>query len=185
MKHFVAKSRIAVVTMAIALGTVFGIGLSAPVFAQQPFVDKLVLDDTIQPVSADEVTRSLDRANSDGASALLIEINTPGGLLDSMRDMVGGILRSRVPVIVYVGPSGARAGSAIPPLCMNAATAPPRPPHPCFDFACSRTNAEKPLRRFPPFAFPWYPAARQTQKSDEQRRPRSPEPLRPRPPTPE
>ena len=86
--------------------------MSVPVFAQQPFVDKLVLDDTIQPVSADEVTRALDRANSDGASALLIEMNTPGGLLDSMRDMVGGILRSRVPVIVYVGPSGARAGSA-------------------------------------------------------------------------
>src|SRR5580692_1038872 len=112
MKHFVAKSRIAVVAMAIALWTVFGIGLSVPVFGQQPFVDKLVLDDTIQPVSADEVTRALDRANSDGASALLIEINTPGGLLDSMRDMVGGILRSRVPVIVYIGPSGARAGSA-------------------------------------------------------------------------
>ncbi len=112
MKHFVAKSLIAFVVIAIALLSVFGVGLSVPVFAQQPFVDKLVLDDTIQPVSADEVTRALDRANSDGASALLIEINTPGGLLDSMRDMVGGILRSRVPVIVYVGPSGARAGSA-------------------------------------------------------------------------
>src|ERR1700722_20991168 len=110
MKHFVAKSRIAVVAMAAALCTILGIDLSVPVFAQQPFVDKLVLDDTIQPVSAGEVARALDRANGDGASALLIEINTPGGLLDSMRDMVGGILRSRVPVIVYVGPSGARAG---------------------------------------------------------------------------
>ncbi len=75
-------------------------------------MDKLVLDDTIQPVSADEVTRALERANSDGASALLIQMDTPGGLLDSMRDMVGAILRSRVPVIVYVAPSGARAGSA-------------------------------------------------------------------------
>ena len=83
-----------------------------PVSAQQPLVDKLVLDDTIQPVSADEVTRALAKANSDGASALLIEMNTPGGLLDSMRDMVGAILRSRVPVIVYVAPSGSRAGSA-------------------------------------------------------------------------
>ncbi|HKN19936.1 MAG TPA: hypothetical protein VJX73_00890, partial [Terracidiphilus sp.] len=78
----------------------------------QPTVDKLVLDDTIQPVSADEVTRALDRANSDGAQALLIELDTPGGLLDSMRTMVGAILRSRVPVIVYVAPSGSRAGSA-------------------------------------------------------------------------
>ena len=78
----------------------------------QPVVDKLVLHDTIQPVSADEVTRALDRANSDGAQALLIEMDTPGGLLDSMRTMVGAILRSRVPVIVYVAPSGSRAGSA-------------------------------------------------------------------------
>jgi membrane-bound serine protease (ClpP class) len=78
----------------------------------QPIVDKLVLDDTIQPVSADEVTRALARANSDGAQALLIELDTPGGLLESMRTMVGAILRSRVPVIVYVAPSGSRAGSA-------------------------------------------------------------------------
>jgi membrane-bound serine protease (ClpP class) len=42
----------------------------------------------------------------------LIEINTPGGLLDSMRQMVGKIIASPVPVIVYVAPSGSRAGSA-------------------------------------------------------------------------
>lgn len=78
----------------------------------QPIVDKLLLHDTIQPVSADEVTRALARANSDGAQALLIELDTPGGLLNSMRDMVGAVLRSRVPVIVYVAPSGSRAGSA-------------------------------------------------------------------------
>jgi membrane-bound serine protease (ClpP class) len=87
-------------------------GFRASAAPAQPVVDKLVLDDTIQPVSADEVTRALDRANSDGAQALLIDMNTPGGLLDSMRDMVGAILRSRVPVIVYVAPSGSRAGSA-------------------------------------------------------------------------
>ena len=78
----------------------------------QPLVDKFVLDDTIQPVSADQVTRALTRANSDGAAALLIEINTPGGLVDSMRRMAGGILSSRTPVIIYVAPAGARAASA-------------------------------------------------------------------------
>jgi membrane-bound serine protease (ClpP class) len=104
--------------IAAGLWTVLGVGIceqaraaqSTP--AQPLVVDKLVLDDTIQPVSADELTRALARANSDGAGALLIEMNTPGGLLDSMREMVGAILRSRVPVIVYVSPSGARAGSA-------------------------------------------------------------------------
>ncbi len=98
--------------MAAGLWIVVGFGFNLHAIAEQPIVDKLVLDDTIQPVSADELTRALGRANSDGARALLIEMNTPGGLLDSMRDMVGAILRSRVPVIVYVAPSGARAGSA-------------------------------------------------------------------------
>jgi membrane-bound serine protease (ClpP class) len=80
--------------------------------AQQPVVDKVVLDDTIQPVSAGFLERALAKANSDGAAALLVEMNTPGGLVDSMRSMAGAILRSRVPVIIYVAPSGARAGSA-------------------------------------------------------------------------
>jgi len=92
----------------IGLGTTNG----EPAFAQKPFVDKLVLSDTIQPVTADELNRALASANSDGSRALLIEMDTPGGLLDSMREMVGAILGSRVPVIVYVSPSGARAGSA-------------------------------------------------------------------------
>src|SRR6202167_5706313 len=81
-------------------------------FADQPFVDKLVLADTIQPVTAAQLDRALIKANSDGAQALLIQLDTPGGLLDSMRSMDGAILSSRVPVIVYVSPAGARAGSA-------------------------------------------------------------------------
>jgi membrane-bound serine protease (ClpP class) len=81
-------------------------------FADQPFVDKLVLADTIQPVTAAQLDRALTKANSDGAQALLIQLDTPGGLLESMRSMDGAILSSRVPVIVYVSPAGARAGSA-------------------------------------------------------------------------
>lgn len=80
--------------------------------AVQPVVDKFVLDDTIQPVSADMLSRAIAHANATGASALLIQMDTPGGLVDSMRAIVGAILGSRVPVIVYVSPSGARAGSA-------------------------------------------------------------------------
>src|SRR6516164_302163 len=97
-------------------GLIATIGLicmgSAASAQQQPLVEKLVLDETIQPVSAEMLNRALDRAGRDGASALLIEINTPGGLVDSMRKMAGAILASRVPVIVYVAPAGARAGSA-------------------------------------------------------------------------
>jgi membrane-bound serine protease (ClpP class) len=80
--------------------------------AQQPLVDKFVLKDTIQPVSQSELIQAIARANSDGAQALLVEMDTPGGLLESTRTMAGAILDSRVPIIVYVAPAGARAGSA-------------------------------------------------------------------------
>jgi membrane-bound serine protease (ClpP class) len=97
-----------------ALGLVAGFVLGQSVFAStpQPLVDRMVLDDTIQPISAGMLERALARANSDGAAALLVEMDTPGGLVDSMRAMAGAILSSRVPVIVFVAPSGARAGSA-------------------------------------------------------------------------
>jgi membrane-bound serine protease (ClpP class) len=80
--------------------------------AQQPRVIVIHLDDTIQPISADYMARGLNAAAAQHANAALIEINTPGGLLDSMRQMVSKVIASPVPVIVYVAPSGARAGSA-------------------------------------------------------------------------
>ena len=87
-------------------------GMAVPAGAQQPVVDKFVFDDTVQPVSAGELKRAINDAGRDGAQALLVEMDTPGGLVDSMRDMVQAILASKVPVIVFVAPSGARAGSA-------------------------------------------------------------------------
>ena len=80
--------------------------------APQPLVVVVHLDDTIQPISADFLARALKLASTEHATAVLIELNTPGGLLDSMREMVGQIIGSPVPVIVYVTPSGSRAGSA-------------------------------------------------------------------------
>ena len=88
------------------------LGLVPAARAQQPVIEKFVFDDTVQPISADELSRALAAAQKEGAQALLIQMDTPGGLADSMRAMVGAILSSKVPVIVYVGPSGARAGSA-------------------------------------------------------------------------
>ena len=80
--------------------------------APQPLVVVVHLDDTIQPISNDFLARALKLASTEHATAVLIELNTPGGLLDSMRDMVGQIIGSPIPVIVYVTPSGSRAGSA-------------------------------------------------------------------------
>jgi membrane-bound serine protease (ClpP class) len=96
----------------VASLAVFAFSGPLRVAAQQPIVDKFVLDDTIQPVSSDELVRAIAHANSDGARALLIQMDTPGGMVESMRAMVGAILGSHVPVVVYVSPSGARAGSA-------------------------------------------------------------------------
>ena len=124
MRHTATQIGLRAAPVAAVLWAIAVLGILAHVSAQKPsssgqtrraappVVDRLVLDDTIQPVSADEVARAIRRANSDGSAALLIELNTPGGLLDSMRAMVGDILGSRVPVIVYVAPAGARAGSA-------------------------------------------------------------------------
>lgn len=88
------------------------LGLGWPARADQPLVTKLVLADTIQPVSASMLERAIAQAHSDGAAALLVELDTPGGMLESTRAMVGAILSSPEPVIVYVAPAGARAGSA-------------------------------------------------------------------------
>jgi membrane-bound serine protease (ClpP class) len=99
----------------VGLGWIAGLmacGLATPATAEQPFVDKFILSDTIQPVTQGELNRAIARANADGARALLIELDTPGGLLDSTRTMAGAILSSKVPIIVYVAPAGARAGSA-------------------------------------------------------------------------
>ncbi|HZB88172.1 MAG TPA: nodulation protein NfeD [Terracidiphilus sp.] len=106
-----AMERVAGLGVRIALAALVSL-TALRACAQQPLVEKLVLKDTIQPVSASILERALARAHAEGAAALLVEMDTPGGLVDSMRAMAGGILSSRVPVIVYVGPSGARAGSA-------------------------------------------------------------------------
>jgi membrane-bound serine protease (ClpP class) len=98
----------------IACILVAGWGCAAVAAApgQQPLVEEFVLADTIQPVTAGQLERAIGRANSEGAAALLVKLDTPGGLVDSMRGMAGAILSSRVPVIIYVAPAGARAGSA-------------------------------------------------------------------------
>jgi membrane-bound serine protease (ClpP class) len=66
----------------------------------------------INPVSSEFIGKNIASANADAAEAIIIELDTPGGLDTSMRDIVKGIISSSVPVIVYVAPSGARAASA-------------------------------------------------------------------------
>jgi len=77
-----------------------------------PEVVVIHLKDTVQPVSEGYLSRGIDAAAAQHAAAVVIEMDTPGGLLTSMRAMTSKILASPVPVIVFVAPTGARAGSA-------------------------------------------------------------------------
>lgn len=70
------------------------------------------LNGTINPATAEYIISTISKAEAEDASALVIEMDTPGGLLESTRKIVQGILGSSIPIIVYVAPSGARAGSA-------------------------------------------------------------------------
>jgi membrane-bound serine protease (ClpP class) len=75
-------------------------------------VVKVAIDDTIHPITAEYIGRALDNAEKTNAEAVLIELRTPGGLVTSTRAIVELILKSKVPVIVYVTPAGGYAASA-------------------------------------------------------------------------
>ncbi len=70
------------------------------------------VDGAIGPATASYISRSVDEAKSQGAQCLIIQLNTPGGLLDSTRVIVQKLLGASIPVVVYVAPTGATAASA-------------------------------------------------------------------------
>jgi membrane-bound serine protease (ClpP class) len=73
---------------------------------------KITVDDTIQPVSEEYIARAIDEAERRHDQAVLMVMNTPGGLVESTREIIEKITNSSVPVIIYVTPSGSRAASA-------------------------------------------------------------------------
>jgi len=75
-------------------------------------VDVLTVKGTITPVLTDYISRGIERAEETGATAVIIQMDTPGGLDTAMRDIIQSIVNARVPVVVYVAPAGARAASA-------------------------------------------------------------------------
>src|SRR5512134_1581364 len=90
---------------------VFLLGLGAAV-ANASEVWVVELDGAITPATARYFIRSLDDAQEASAAALIMQLDTPGGLDEAMRDMIKAILASRIPVVVYVAPNGSRAASA-------------------------------------------------------------------------
>ncbi len=73
---------------------------------------RIEIDGIINPVSMEFILKAIQRAGDENAECLILQLDTPGGLGDSMREIVKGMLASKVPVIVYVAPNGARAASA-------------------------------------------------------------------------
>ena len=105
------RSAIAVLiaTLAFTASAAWGKGEPA---SDKPQVDVLTLEGAIQPISAEVIIQAIDRAEREKREALIIRLDTPGGLDTSMRDIIKRILISEVPVVVYVAPSGGRAASA-------------------------------------------------------------------------
>ncbi len=101
-----------IIALSLLLGSAL-LAMPAPLAAAAgAHVDVLTVAETITPVTADYIAWGVGEAQGDGAAALVILLDTPGGLLDSTWKIVGTILNAEVPVIVYVYPHGARAASA-------------------------------------------------------------------------
>jgi membrane-bound serine protease (ClpP class) len=104
---------IATLVCTVAVGLVLSlIGPATHAQSDQPIVVVAKMDGPITPVMARYIGRAISRAEDRSASALVIEMNTPGGLSSAMDDIIDDILHSKVPVIVYVSPTNARAASA-------------------------------------------------------------------------
>ncbi|HJV05206.1 MAG TPA: nodulation protein NfeD [Actinomycetota bacterium] len=111
MKRIALGLAASVLGMALAVGSALGASAQEPQ-AEEHVVEVVELEGVIDPTTAGFLATSLEDAAQDGAEAVIIQLDTPGGLDVSMRDMVQRILRSPVPVVVWVGPPGARAASA-------------------------------------------------------------------------
>src|SRR6266478_2533840 len=107
-----ALGRVGCIVRSAAVALAVCCGWFIPAHAQTPHVVVLVLDGMINPATAEFFSRGLAQAQAQGASLVVLELDTPGGLDTSMRAMIKDILNSTVPVATWVGPTGARAASA-------------------------------------------------------------------------
>lgn len=99
-----------ILSLALGLSALAG---AQPPHANPPHVNLIELDNQIiSPVTAQYIDRAIARSESDHAVCLIIKLDTPGGLLESTRTIVKRIMNAGVPVVVYIAPSGSRAGSA-------------------------------------------------------------------------
>ena len=91
---------------------VVGLGLVARAFAASPKVVAVDVDGMVHPVTVEIVASAIEQARTGSAELIVVRLNTPGGLMDAMRETIEKIVASPVPVVTYVSPSGGRAASA-------------------------------------------------------------------------
>jgi len=103
MKRF--TKILSIVTIAVLL-------FAGSTYAKSDMVYIIQVADAISPGVADYVKKGIEKASEAGAACVVIQLDTPGGLADSMREIVMAIYKSDIPVVVFVSPSGARAASA-------------------------------------------------------------------------
>ncbi len=90
----------------------FAVAQSPRASTQTPTAVVAEFDGIIHPIATEYIDEAITQADMSGADVVVIVLRTPGGLLDSTRDIVSRMISSRAPVVVFVGPSGARAASA-------------------------------------------------------------------------
>ncbi len=98
--------------LAFFIALLAGVLLAVTASANTPSVQVLRIEGTIVPVVADYIDRGISQAEDNNATVCIIELDTPGGLLDSTEEIVQKIMNANVPVVVYVSPKGAWAASA-------------------------------------------------------------------------
>ena len=107
MRHIIALTLVA-----IGFGGFLALRIVGGAEAAGGAAHLLVIDDAITPLEANRLSGVIEDAETAGAQLLIVQLSTPGGMLDSTRNMVEDIFESRLPVVVYVSPPGARAASA-------------------------------------------------------------------------
>ena len=98
--------------MLILIGMLLVASIATGAQTASPRIDVLTIKGTINPVLVDYISRGIEQAEEEGALAVIIQMDTPGGLDTAMRDIIQEIINARIPVVVYVAPAGARAASA-------------------------------------------------------------------------